>query len=126
MFFMVKKVLEGDRHYISLLCYYDAELQLGLEKTEFPTRDFLDPNSDFRIMRETPYNDLLLKIAEKDEENCEHLRPVQFVHEWGSVSLFLISRFQLPDIPRLKIRIVLIHGYRPILVVSILITDIQK
>ena len=35
-------------------------------------------------MRETLYNDLLLKIAQN--EDADHIRPVQFVHEWGSVS----------------------------------------
>ena len=44
--------------------------------------------NDSVSMRETLYNDLLLKIAQNEEK--DHIRPVQFVHEWGSVSYFLI------------------------------------
>lgn len=50
-------------------------------------RDLL-VNDNGVSMRETLYNDLLLKIAQNEEK--DHIRPVQFVHEWGSVSYFLI------------------------------------
>jgi len=42
-------------------------------------------------MRETLYNDLLLKIAQTENDSTDAIRPVQFVHEWGSVSSAFFS-----------------------------------
>lgn len=119
MFLMVKKVLYGRDRFITLYCFHDEALQRRIEALPHDFKDWSNYNTtvvdhtgetcerskglfkslpcfirDLLVndngvsMRETLYNDLLLKIAQNEEK--DHIRPVQFVHEWGSVSYFLI------------------------------------
>ena len=120
VFLMVKKVIRGRDFYVTIYCFHDENLQRRIEtlpksfkdwtyKTQieaghrkkstkkedgiylsFPQfRDLILLNDNLK-MRETLYNDLLLKIAQNETDTTDHIRPVQFVHEWGSVSIILI------------------------------------
>lgn len=92
MYLMVRKIIHGHNYYISLIRYFDDSQQHFDRRHPFPHEDFVlftscSSNSRRRInMREEPYNDLLLNYVEHDIKKELHIKPIQFVHEWGSVS----------------------------------------
>ena len=72
-------------------------------------------------MRETLYNDLLLKIAQTENDSTDAIRPVQFVHEWGSVSTAYFSPVHFLFVYKLtKLNVSKLHTYIYIYTLSLI------
>ena len=102
---MVRQVGYTEGNCISLIRFYCHHPQQHYYQNHHLLTDVLTTNTKYKNsnnnMREEPsYSNLLLTYVQDDVKNQVQLRPVQFVHEWGSVGIkqtkdmfFLLKEF---------------------------------